>query len=311
MLPKILPVPGRMGIAAAVGLLAGCGAQPAPSSAAHHPTIVSLNPCTDAILAEVTAPGQLLAITHYSHDPRATSMPLAEARRYRATGGTVEEVLALDPDIVVASSYLDPAAANAFRRLGIRVEAVGIAATVAQSEAQVRRLAALAGEPARGQALVARIDHAVAAAHRSGEGVTALVWQEGGLVPGPDTLVAQLLHNSGFASLSAARGLGQGAYLPLEQVLADPPRLVIAAGDERMEHHPALRHVKGVRYAAIAPNLLFCGGPTIPRLAARLTELRDGMGRPLPAAGGVWGGTDHRSLTDPPPAPSAGGRGVS
>ena len=55
-----------------------------------------LNPCTDAILAEVAAPGQLLAISHYSKDPRASSMEAAVAARFAATGGTVEEVLALD-----------------------------------------------------------------------------------------------------------------------------------------------------------------------------------------------------------------------
>jgi iron complex transport system substrate-binding protein len=255
-------------------LLAGCAA-PAARHPSAHPTIVSLNPCTDAILAEVTVPGQLLAVSHYSHEPSGTSMPLAQARRYRATGGTVEEVLALDPDIVVTSSYLDPASAQAFRRLDIRVETVGIAGSVADSEAQVRRLAALTGERGRGEALVSRIDRAVAGARRAGPAVPALLWQEGGLVPGPETLVAQLLANSGFASQAAARGLGQGAYLPLEEVLADPPQVVIAAGEERMEHHPALRHLHGVRYAAIEPNLLYCGGPTIPRLAARLAELRD------------------------------------
>jgi iron complex transport system substrate-binding protein len=258
-------------------MVAGC-AQPAkPAGDAGLPTIVSLNPCTDAILADVTAPGQLLAISHYSHEPRGTSMPLAQARPFRATGGTVEEVLALDPDVVVTGSFLDPASAHAFRRLGIAVETVGIASTVGESEAQVRRLAALAGQPARGEALVARIERAVAAARRAGPRKTALMWQEGGLVPGDGTLVAELLANSGFRSLSAARGLGQGAYLPLEQVLADPPQLVIAAGGERMEHHPALRHLEGVRYAAIEPNLLYCGGPTIPRLAARLATLRDAL----------------------------------
>jgi iron complex transport system substrate-binding protein len=261
---------------AGVVVLVGCAAPPNPYEDAHHPTIVSLNPCTDAILAEVTAPGQLLAVSHYSHDPRGTSMPLAEAQRYRATGGTVEEVLALDPDIVVTGGFLDPAAANAFRRLGIRVETVGVASTVAQSEAQVRRLAELTGEPALGKKLANRIETAVTTAHRNGARETALLWEEGGLVPGPDTLVAQLLANSGFENLSAAHGLGQGAYLPLERVLADPPRLIIAAGDERMEHHPSLRHLKGVRYATLAPNLLYCGGPTIPRLAARLAALRDG-----------------------------------
>ena len=96
-------------------------------------------------------------------------------------------------------------------------------------------------------------------------------------MPGPRTLVADLLGNSGFASQSAALGLGQGAYLPLEQVLADPPQLVIAAGDERMQRHPALRRVRGVRYATLEPNLLYCGGPTIPRLATRLAALRDAL----------------------------------
>jgi len=262
-------------VLAAVCLTAACAPQPRARSQASRPTIVSLNPCTDAILADVTAPGQLLAISHYSHAPRGTSMPLAQARRFRATGGTVEEVLALDPDLVVTGSFLDPASARAFRRLGIAVETVGIASTVSESEAQVRRLAALAGQPARGEALVARIDKAVAAARRSGPRETALMWQEGGLVPGDGTLVAELMANSGFRSLSAALGLGQGAYLPLEQVLADPPQVVIAAGGHRMQRHPALRHLKGVSYASIPPNLLYCGGPTIPRLAARLAALRD------------------------------------
>ena len=111
----------------AVVALAACAPPAGPRARADHPTIVSLNPCTDAILAEVAAPGQLLAISHYSQDPRGSSMPLAEARRFRATGGTVEEVLALEPDIVVTGGFLDPAAARAFARLGVRVETVGIA----------------------------------------------------------------------------------------------------------------------------------------------------------------------------------------
>jgi iron complex transport system substrate-binding protein len=271
-----LLVPGRTFAALLSLAAAGCAIERTPAPF-DHPTIVSLNPCTDAILAEVTAPGQLLAVSHYSHDPRGSSMPLAQARRFRATGGTVEEVLALAPDIVVTGGFLDPAAAQAFARLGVRVETVGVARTAAQSEAQVRRLAALAGEPGRGEALARRIERSVTSAHRRGPPVTALVWQEGGLVPGPDTLVADLLANSGFASQSAARGLGQGAYLPLEEVLADPPQLVIAAGDQRMQRHPALRRLKGVRYATLEPNLLYCGGPTIPRLAGRLAELRDSM----------------------------------
>ena len=113
----------------------GCADAPSAPARLDHPSIVSLNPCTDAILAEVADPAQLLAISHYSHDPRATSMPPADARRFRATGGTLEEVLALDPDVVVAGAFLAPATAQALERLGIRVETFGIVPDLAENAA--------------------------------------------------------------------------------------------------------------------------------------------------------------------------------
>jgi iron complex transport system substrate-binding protein len=255
----------------------GC-APTAEVPTSENPTIVSLNPCTDAILAEVADPAQLLAVSHYSHDPRATSMPLAEARRLRATGGTVEEVLALAPDVVVAGAFLPPATAQAFARLGIRVETFGIVPDLAENAAQVRRLAALAGHPQRGEALLERIDGALAKTRHDGRKVDALLWQQGGIVAGEATLIAALLAHTGFASHSAARGLGQGAYVPLERVLADPPQVVLAAGSERMLTHPVLRELEGVRYERLDPALLFCGGPTVIRAAERLAEIRASVG---------------------------------
>jgi iron complex transport system substrate-binding protein len=265
-------------VAALLALTLGACAAPHGQHRESGPTIVSLNPCTDAILAEVADKEQILAISHYSHDPRATSMPLAEARRFRATGGTVEEVLALDPDVVVAGTFLPPATAQAFDRLGIRVETFGIVPDIAENAAQVRRLAALAGHPERGEALLERIDAALASTRHDGRKVDALLWQEGGIVPGEQTLIATLLAHTGFASHSAARGLGQASYLPLEQVLADPPQVVIAAGSERMLTHPVLRRLEGVRYERFDSSLLFCGGPTVIRAAERLAEIRERAG---------------------------------
>jgi iron complex transport system substrate-binding protein len=252
----------------------GCSAAPAEKSRHEHPTIVSLNPCTDAILAEVADPAQLLAISHYSHDPRATSMPISQARRFPATGGTVEEVLALDPDVVVAGSFLPPATAQAFERLGLAVETFGIVPDLAENAAQVRRLATLAGHPERGEALLRRIDDALASARHDGPPVPALLWQQGGIVPGEATLIAALMAHTGFASHSGARGLGQGAYLPLERVLADPPQVVIAAGSDRLLTHPALGALEGARHERLDPSLLYCGGPTVTRTVERLAEIR-------------------------------------
>ena len=132
-------------------LLSACAPAPHEQAANSQPTIVSLNPCTDAILAEVADPEQLLAISAYSRDPASSSMDLGVAKHWPATNGTVEEVLALRPDVVVSGTYTPPATRVAFAGLGLRLEELPIAATVAESKAQVRQLAALAGHADRGE----------------------------------------------------------------------------------------------------------------------------------------------------------------
>ncbi|MFM5907766.1 MAG: ABC transporter substrate-binding protein, partial [Novosphingobium sp.] len=148
----------RAGILLALLLGACAPTQAARVPAPQGPTLVSLNPCTDAILAEVADPAQILAISAWSHDPASSSMDTAQARRFASTNGSVEEVLALKPDLVIDGNFTPPATRAAFGKLGLRLEAFPIASTVEASRAQVRQLAALAGHPERGEAMIRRID---------------------------------------------------------------------------------------------------------------------------------------------------------
>ncbi len=265
------------GWGASLALLSAAGCVPAADSPrnAAEPTVVSLNPCSDAILAELLAPSRLLAISHYSHDPAGTSMDLALARTFRSTGGTVEEVLALNPDIVVGSTFMSPATRTALADLGVEVVTLGIASTVEDSQTQVRDLAIAVGAPQRGEALARRIGQA-AEQLEAGRAVTpqaTVLWQPGGIVPGEATLVADLMRRAGLSSHTALRGMQQADYLSLEQLLADPPELLLIAGDERAQRHPALGSLADTRVETFDPALLYCGGPSVIRAAARLREL--------------------------------------
>lgn len=269
--------------AAALALLtlAACSQAPQPYAPPIHPTIVSLNPCSDAVLAEVADPGQILALSHYSSDPSSSSMDLAVARRFPSVSGSVEEVMALRPEMVITGTFVPSATADAFDRLGLRLEKVPIATSVADSKAQVMQIARLAGHPERGEALIRRIDAALAAAAppRGAKPVSTVVWQSGGIVPGESTLIADLLQHAGLSSFSAERGMGQAEILPLEVMLADPPSVILAASDvpsdaDRMLSHPALKALGNTRHEWFDPSLLWCGGPTIMRSAARLAEIR-------------------------------------
>lgn len=279
----------------AASLTASCipqGKATPGSRAVAHPTIVSLNPCTDAILAEVADPAQILAISHYSKDPRSASMDARLASALPATRGTVEEVLALKPDLVLGSTFIDPATASAYQRLGLRLETLGMASTIEASRDQIRQIAALSGHPDRGEALIARIDSALAAAAppAGARPIETVVWQSGGMVPGDGTLIADLLRSTGYTNFAAARGLGQADLLPLEKMLADPPQLILVAGqtaetgkgDDRVLSHPALQALNKTRRATLNPKLLYCGGPTLIAAAQRLAEVRNSS----PARGG-------------------------
>jgi iron complex transport system substrate-binding protein len=263
-------------------LAGGCApATPAPEAARVHPTIVSLNPCSDAVLAEVAAPGQLLAISHYSQDAASSSMDLEKANEFRAVSGSAEEVLALRPDVLVADPFLAPATRSELEKGGVRVVSLPIARNVDESRVQVLKLARLAGDENPGVLLNAHIDAALAraAAPKANAPIPAVVWQAGGIVPGRDTLVADLLARTGFILTSAARGMGQADHLPLEALLADPPDVLFIAADTRAREnralaHPALDVMAGTRRASFDASLLWCGGPTIVRAVERLAEVR-------------------------------------
>ena len=262
-------------IAAAAMLLL---ATPAISSG---PRLVSINPCVDAVLMQVADPDQIAGISHYSQDPQATSIPIALADRFKATSGTAEEVVALQPDMVMSGEHVAPSTIAALERMHVRLEQYPVPSSVVESEQQVRDIARVAGHPERGEALARRMEAAMKAASRAGDRpIPALIWEGEGLVPGAGTLADDLLRRTGFVNQSAAYGLKQWDVLPLEYLIAKPPRVVfsVAAAEgraDRMTSHPALARLR--RFTTIAPypeRLLHCGGPTLIDAANRLAEVR-------------------------------------
>ena len=271
---------------AAAALLAACAAPSQPRSAAApdsgpaparltpaRPKIVSLNPCLDAILVAIAPPRQLLALSHYSRDPATTSLAPEARARFAFRGGTAEEVLAAAPDLVLASTFIDPATRSAFERLGIKVATFGAPTTIADSLAQVREVARLTGNDAAGERLVAEIT-AATRPDPAARPIATLLWQPGQIVPGEETLIADLLRRHGFANFAAARGLGQADYVSLEALLAAPPEVLLVAGDSPGQSHPLLTRLEGTRVEPFAGNLINCGGPSLIAASARLSAIR-------------------------------------
>ena len=273
----------------AFALLPGCSA-PAREGVALQGRplrIVSMNPCVDAILREVADPAHIAAISHYSHDPRASSVPAEWARRFPAVGDSAEDVLSAKPDLVITGPHIAPDTLSALRRMGIPLLSTTVPATVAESEAQIAQIAARIGQSDKGRALNERISRAVAKARymaQSGSGPRALIWQDGGLVPGPGTLANGLLEDVGFRSAAAQMHLAQWDMVAVEHLLLSPPDIVMTGADGMESDgstsgaslpHPAL--AKAGAHIMIAPfpsRLLHCAGPTIIEATEHLSAIR-------------------------------------
>lgn len=257
----------RLALSLAVLLVGEAAAAPAPRR------IVSTNLCLDSVLVELVPREHILALSQYSRDPwRSTIAAIARDLPY--TNETAEEIVALKPDLVITSRHSAIATRNALRRVGVRFELFSVPQTVAESLEQIRQVAALLQRQKQGEALIARIEAAIARA-RPAPGapvITAAVYQPGGMSAGGHTVTSQLMQIAGLRNVAADRGIETHEPLSLEQLLSAPPQILLVGETtrgapthaERIVHHRALRALEAQMTRESYPaRLLYCSGPTM------------------------------------------------
>lgn len=279
------------GLAATLAATAGCGAVSQPMVVKHGSAqgrpqrIVSLNPCLDVILVQVADRSQIGALSHYAREDYGSTIADI-ARTLPFTYETAEEVLALSPDLVMTGRHSSLATRTALDRLKIPTALFGVPNSVEESLEQVREVARLVGHPERGEALVQRIEAALAAAapKPGTPKLSALVFMPGGFASGPGTLMDEMMRRMGFENAAGRYGLKRSMSIPLEYVIANPPDVLLAGEPypgapswaERVMEHPALFHVAGnMKRATFPERLLFCGGPVLIQTAAALSTARE------------------------------------
>ena len=258
--------------------LAGCTSQPeiVPNG------IVSNNPCIDSVLAEIALPGQVTAVSMYSHDPDSASAPLAWSSQLPAIGSGAEELLLARPKIVLTGNLASSGANALLARAGVETVAVGVAPTVEDDMDQIRTLAIAIGRVDAGEALISRIQKSLPNNQISARPVSAIIWQNGGFVAGRGTLQDELLARHGFRNASAQYGLQSWGVLPLETLLRDPPQVIfmptVAKGADTRAlnaRQKLLDHLgERTQIVDFPDRLLFCGGPTIIKVSAILSKTR-------------------------------------
>lgn len=249
------------------------GAQAAPQR------VVSINLCTDQLAMLLAAPGQLISVSDLARDPQASAM-VAEAGAYPANHAQAEEIYLLEPDLVLAGSYSDPATLSMLERLGIRVERFEPASGLDAVEAGIRHMGAILDRRPQAEAMAR--DFAIRRAEfiPAPGGPLAASYSANGYTTGAGSLTGEVIAAAGLRNLAAERGMQGGGILPLELLVLAAPDILIggdvypgASRAEEILRHPALAAV-AARHIRIADRDWLCGLPHVLDVVAALAAAR-------------------------------------
>jgi iron complex transport system substrate-binding protein len=273
---------------AILGLLAAAALCVTPGRTDDAPRrIVSLDLCTDQLLVELVPRERIAAVTHLAADPTVSAIP-ERARGILITRGGAEDVLRLDPDLVLAGPFGVRGTVDLLQRLGRRVVIVPQHQELSGVREAVRTVAEAVGEPAKGAALIAEFDRRLAALPRGEAGgePTALIYQIGGSVSGSHSLADAALAAAGFRNAASSYRLTRGGQVPLELLVADPPDLLVlssAPGEYRTVladnlRHPVIATLRREHASIELPwRYWLCGTPHVVDVVEKLAAVRAGI----------------------------------
>ena len=252
------------------------------STAAELPRVASINLCADQHLLMLADPEQVLTVSWLAADEEE-SLLAREAQRHTLNYGTAEELLKFSPDLVLAGTYTSPFTRTMLRRLGYRVVELEPEASVADIERNLRLVAEVIGQAARGERVVAELHAHLRAieAGRPARKLGVVIVRPGGFTVGADSLANELLELAGFTNVAAERGLDRWGSLSMEALLRSSPDLIVLTGYRSTQpslanavlEHPALARLGATQHTVTVHTALWaCGLPRSLEAAAVLQE---------------------------------------
>lgn len=265
----------------AAGLAGGSAvASRVPAASEHIPRrIVSLNLCSDQYLLALADRSQIAGLTRNAADTQL-SAAAAKTIGLPILKGSAEEVLEIDPDLVIGmparrSGMMTALAGEHYATLDLKS-----VQSYAEIVAQIRAVAKAVGHADRGEALIADMDRQLAAIPRPRGGGVAAYYQRRGYLTGTGTLIDELMTRAGLTNLAGKLGKPALSQISLEELMAaQPDYLLVESATDRvtdqgteMLHHPLLRNIKRLR---LPQAWTVCGGPAYVDAARSLAQQLD------------------------------------
>lgn len=262
-----------------------------PSRAADsRPTpmrIVSLNMCTDELVLHLADRSRVASVTWLSQDPKASNVA-DFARSVPANYGLAEEIIPLDPDLVVAGTFTTRTAVAMLKQTRFRLVEFGNPKNIGEVEQQIMDMARVLDEPARGEQLVGDMRRRLATLGDAqfSKRPRAVVFNPNGFTVGAGTLVDDIMNRAGLDNVAAQMDLGNYTQIPLEVLVRSAVDIVIISGSRdgppslatELLKHPILSELGPHTHVVVLPSRLWtCGGPEVVEAVSRLRTVADSI----------------------------------
>lgn len=245
--------------------------------------IVSLNLCTDQ-MALMLAPQTIRSVSYLAARPDISyRSDLAQGVPHNH--GRSEEILPLEPDLVLAGRYTSRPTVFLLRRLGYNVFDQDISRSIDEVRQRVLEVGQVLAAETQAEALIAAMDERLAAlAPAAGEDQpTAVYYQANGYTAGDDTLVGDIIAHAGLENLGGRIGIRGHGRMALETLLDLRPDILIRDDQQpqapalayEVLRHPALKALIDRSLQVVVPTRLWiCGIPAVTEAVAILSQAR-------------------------------------
>ncbi len=245
--------------------------------------IVSTNLCTDQMVLLLAEPGTVASVSFLTADPHES--PVAHLTDGIVLNhGQAEEIITLEPDLVVTGRYTTTAAKVLLRRIGYTIIEVDVPPSFNGVREAYLSLGKTLGREDRARALVNNLDENFEELEQRVAGRsfgTALILDANGFTVGRPSLIDQILTRIGLVNVAAQLGIGDFGQVTMEAVLLAKPDYMVrmlyrpdapSLANQTLNHPALLRFLGDQPMISVPQSWVNCGGPYLVEAARLVLE---------------------------------------
>jgi iron complex transport system substrate-binding protein len=178
-------------------------------------------------------PGRLIACTYFARDPGISGCAEQAAKVQNIVSGDVEEIIRLQPDLVIVAGFTPTSNVALLRGAGLNVFRFGRYDTLADVRANIDRLGYMVGAEEAAQRLVERTNQALRDVQAKVEGQPqpkVLYYTPDGYTAGLETVFDDLLEYAGGRNAAAEAGVRGYEKISTEIAISLNPDVLVFSG---------------------------------------------------------------------------------